>query len=214
MSKEFEPYYSASTKKDFSTWEYRHDSQEPQEPQMSEQEVLLKELDILRQEAQEKGYQEGLNKAHDEIEQQKSELIYLTRLMKKPMQLIDDELTQDLIHTMIWLCQYCIGIELSIHPEQLNKIFEDIKNELPLLRGKKQLGMNLKDIEWLRNSLSEQQLNEISPILCEDETLNRGDFYLKDENSELDGRLHSRLIMLFSKHLDQDNLISPLNSQD
>jgi flagellar assembly protein FliH len=213
MSNEFEPY---NKKEDtgFSVWEYNQKKMEPEPVIVNEEEEFLKEREKLFQEAIQQGYEEGLRKAKEEIEAKKQNLIEWATLLRKPVQLVDDKLTQELIQTVIWLSSYCIGVEISVHPEKLRELFKHIKDELPSLQGDKMFAMHPEDIAWIQKELSVSEVPGLQEILVADPLLSRGDFYLKSEHSELDGRVETRLITLFAKYINKENLITPIESQD
>ncbi|RUR10538.1 FliH/SctL family protein [Legionella sp. km772] len=208
MTKEFEPYYKKE-ETGFSAWEYKKTPQNVPVT-INPEEEFAKECAQLREEARKQGYEEGLAKAKNEIEIKKKELIQWGKLLQMPVHLIDDRLTQELIQTIIWLSAHCIGIELSVHPEKLRELFSHIKDELPVLQADKVFAMHPDDIEWIKAEFGVSELPGLLDILVADPSLSRGDFYLKSEHSELDGRIQTRLITLFSKYINKDNLITPI----
>ncbi|CAM2985900.1 FliH/SctL family protein [Legionella worsleiensis] len=213
MSKEFEPFPTGSNGKGFNTWEFQQaKTEEP--PQIDMEEQLRNEIALLKQEAIEKGYAEGMNQAKAELEQKKAELAQWIEWFKNPIQLLDEQLVQEMIKTVIWLCQHCIGIELSVHPEKFKMLFDEIKKELPSLSGDSVLGMHPEDAEWIKSEIDEKEVPGITHALFADPALSRGDFYLKGKHSELDGRLHSRLTNLFAQYINNDALTEPSEPQD
>lgn len=181
---------------------------------MSPEEEFAKECEQLREEAIKQGYDEGMAQARDEINAKKQDLVQWGRLLKNPVQLIDNKLTQEIIQTVIWLSAHCIGIELSVNPEKLRELFTHIKDELPALQPDKVFAMHPDDIEWIKTEIGLTEIPGLQDILVADNSLSRGDFYLKSEHSELDGSVQTRLITLFSKYINKDNLITPIESQD
>ncbi|KTD07219.1 FliH/SctL family protein [Legionella jamestowniensis] len=200
MDNEFQPLYQEKNKEDFNIWELKVSAPEPV-IEIDPQEEFAKECEKLREEAKLQGYQEGMQKAALELETKKQELFGWINFLKKPVALLDKQLSYELIQTIAWVCEVCIGVEISFHPEKLLILLEEIKKELPSLQGDKQLFMNPVDVELLHNILNEQEIVELSNILVVDEKLERGDFYLKSNYSELDGRLKTRLQQLFKKQL-------------
>ncbi len=164
---------------------------------------------VLKQEAIASGRAEGLQQASAELIQQKEELTKWMALLQKPVQLLDDRLTQENIQTVIWLCQHCIGVELSVHPDKLRTLIDKIKEELPSLQGNNLFAMHPSDVAWIKEKVHEKEIPGLHEILYADPALGQGDFYLKSDQSELDGRLHTRLITLFAKYINKDNLNHP-----
>lgn len=211
MTKEFEPYTILERSTDFNVWDYAEDTVATEGGVELVVDSQVTQLELLRQEAMDRGYAEGLAKAEEEIAQQKASLMSWITLLQKPVAIIDEALVQEMIQVIIWLSHYCIGIELSVHQDKLTAIIEEVKNEIPIIKGRKELWMNAEDVEWLKKQVGDAQYQDFLAMLHVDETLGRGDFYLKTSHSELDGRLNSRLVSLFANHLDKDNLV-PLPS--
>ncbi|KTD32434.1 polar flagellar assembly protein FliH [Legionella moravica] len=214
MSKEFQPFPMGSDTKGFNSWDYHHvKADEPSKPDLEAQ--LNEQIAQLKQEAIEKGFAEGMRQAQEEIDLKRAELVQWIEWFKNPVQLLDEQLIQEVINTLIWLSQYCIGIELTVHPDKFKMLFNEIKKELPSLSGATILGMHPQDIEWIKSEIGEKDVPGITDALFADPALNRGDFYLKGQHSELDGRLHTRLTTLFAQYINKDNLnepFEPLNS--
>jgi flagellar assembly protein FliH len=213
MSNQFEPYNNEGKNSEFSAWEYQSTKLEDQ-PEMTQEETLLKECDLLKKEAFEKGYAEGMQQAKSEIDAKTTELSKWVDFIQNPVKLVDDQLIQEIIQTMIWLCKHCIGVDLSANPEQLRALFNEIKDELPSLSSNKVLTMNPIDVEWIVTQIDKKDLPGLHEILVADPSLGRGDFYLKSEHSDLDGRLQTRLSTLFTKYINKDSLVLFTQAQD
>lgn len=205
-NKDFVPY--GARNKSFNPIDYKGD----QTPEVNPQVELLDECEELRQTAKKQGYEEGYATGAHDIQELKKELSYWINQVKNPVQMIDDHITQEMIQTIIWICQYCMGVELSVHPDKLRELIDRIKEELPSLQSNKVFAMHPDDVEWVKKHIHEKEIPGLHEILYADTSLNRGDFYLKSPHSELDGRLHTRLITLFAKYIDKDNLIPPISS--
>ncbi len=213
MSNEFEPYKNEGKNKEFSVWEYQSAKGEEQ-PAINPEEEFIIECNRLRQEAMEKGYAEGKQQAQADIETLKAELVKWIDVLQKPIQLIDDQLIEEVVQTMIWLSQHCIGIELSVNPEKLYDLFKEIKGELPSIRGNKILAMHPLDVDWIKTEMDEKEIPGLHEALVADPSLSRGDFYLKGEHTELDGRIQTRFTTLFAKYLDKVKPLTPPKSLD
>ena len=213
MSNEFEPYNNEGKNSEFSAWAYQGVKNE-QPPEITPEELLLIECERLKQEAIEKGYAEGMQQAHVEIEEKKALFLQWIELLQKPVQLLDEQLTQEIIQTIIWLSQHCIGVELSVNPEKLRGLLIEIKEELPSLRNNKVLAMNPSDVEWIVTQMEKKEIAGLHEVLVADPSLNRGDFYLKGEHNELDGRIQTRFTTLFAKYINKDNFLTSVKSLD
>jgi flagellar assembly protein FliH len=207
MDKEFNPYFKENIDKTFYQWDPKGEIQSTISKKTQE-ELLAEECEQIKQAAKQTGYEEGLAQAKQEVDEKVKELTVWVKLLEKPAKLIDEKLVQEMIQTLTFLCQHCIGIELSVNPEKLRELFKRIKDELPSLQGDKILAMNPEDFAWIGKNISEAEIPGLHGILVADANLNRGDFYLKSEHSELDGRIQSRLSSLFSKYISQDTVPS------
>ncbi|MGM9453641.1 flagellar assembly protein FliH [Legionella bozemanae] len=212
MSDEFEPYLKKKEKSsEFSTWGYESIVNKEARVEINEEELFRAECERLKQEAREKGYAEGMQQAQAEINEKRKKFVYWFDLLQKPVKLVDEQVTQEIIQTIIWLAQHCIGVELSVNPDKLNDLLHAIKSELPSLQAYKVLAMHPEDVNWVKNEFGEKEIPGLQEILIADSLLNRGDFYLKGDYSELDGRVYTRLATLFTKYVTRD-LIEPLQN--
>lgn len=203
MNKDFRPLYEDSSKNEFNVWDYTPIETTPRSSSDEQIEFTI-ECERLRDNARTQGYEEGIKQAQAEVEALKTELNAWLDFIKNPVQLLDKTLCQEMVNTIIWICQTCIGIELSITPEKMMVLMESIKKEFAGIRQNKQLAMNPEDIAWLKSQLSMRD-QEITDILAEDPSLKRGDFYLTSEHSELDGTLKTRIENLFASYYAADS---------
>ncbi|MCE0723521.1 MULTISPECIES: flagellar assembly protein FliH [Legionella] len=212
MSDKFEPYLKRNeNNSEFSAWEYKSIINNEAKVEINEEERFLAECERLKQEAKEKGYAEGIQQAQAEINEKRKQFIYWFDLLQKPIKLVDEQVTQEIIQTIIWLTQHCIGVELSVNPNKLIDLLNAIKSELPSLKTYKVLAMHPEDVTWVKKEFGEKEIPGLQEILVADPLLNRGDFYLKGEDSELDARVYTRLATLFTKYITHD-LIEPLQN--
>lgn len=213
MLKEFKPDQIDIKNSQFNVWEFDRSEKETIH-QVSKEEQVAIDVSRMMQEAQEKGYKVGMEQAQAEISRLKTEVGQWVELLQKPAKLLDDLLTQELIQTVMWLSQYCIGVELSIDPKQIRNLLNHIKDELPSLQGNKVFAMHPDDINWIKTHLHEREIIGLLEVLVPDTSLKRGDFYLKSEHGELDGRIETRFLTLCEQYINKDNLILPPKSQE
>lgn len=200
MDTDFQPLYKEKNKDDFSIWELQPQVAEP-EPEIDHQAELEAECNRLREEARQAGYQEGLELADKEIKARQAELAKWLLLIQNPIRILDKQVSDEIMQTILWICKACIGFELSISPEKILAIIDDIKKELPAIVGKKQLAMNPLDKQWLEQQLDKKHDANILAILAEDNSLHRGDFFLHSEHCELNGRIQDRLQKILATYL-------------
>lgn len=215
MSNQFEPYHKKqSNHNDFSAWKYQATKKNEEIVTVDEHEVFRAECERLRQEAIQSGYEQGLQQAQGEINEKKHELVRWLDLIKNPVQLLDEHVIQEVLQTILWISQHCIAVELSVNPEKLRDLLNQIKTELPTLSHYRVLAMHPEDVAWVQAEIGENELPGLHEIIVADPALARGDFYLKGEHSELDGRICTRLATIFTKYITKDHLIMPMRNQD
>lgn len=205
MIEEFQPLNLTLNDGEFHLVEVKDESPIDQDLKMDPEAERRQELDAIMQEAKDLGYKEGWEKAQSEIRELKAELNSWLSLIEKPVQLIDERLMQSMIQTIIWLANQCIGIELSQNPEKLKIIYATLKAEWEELSSPSVLAMHPEDIYWLQANMPKVEMKSMQKYIIPDPQLNRGDFYLKGESSELDGRLKTRLQTLFSSVMSLNN---------
>lgn len=213
MSTEFKPYIHGLKQSEFTALEY-HNPENDHADQTIEPIEVIDEVELAKQTAIAQGYAEGMEAAQQEINEKKAELVNWIKLLQKPVMLLDDSLTQEIIQTLLWLGQYCIGVEITQDPSKLKGLLNEIKGELPSLSENKQFVMHPDDVEWIKAQVAEDMIPGLPEILVADSSLARGDFYLKGGHSELDGRLQTRLLTLFAKYINKDNLVTPIKTQE
>ncbi|MFC3907891.1 FliH/SctL family protein [Legionella dresdenensis] len=207
-NEDFQPAFEEKLPDQFSVWELKMpEEKEPEPPPIDLQAEQEAQREQVLQQAREKGYEEGRKQAEIEAIPKMTELSEWLLLIQEPVRLLDKAINDEVIQTILWICEACIGVELSLHPEKLLAIVEQIKAELPSVQGARQLVMNPEDVEWLKANLDENKFSKLLTMLSSDKELVKGDFYLRGEHTELDGRLKSRLLNLFSNYFSTDEAI-------
>lgn len=156
MPNKFEPYYKKQgNENDFSVWDYQASNKKVEEPAVAidEKEVFRAECERLREEAIQKGYAQGLQQAQEELNEKKKELARWFDLIQNPVKLLDEHVIQEIIQTILWLSQHCIAVELSVNPNKLRDVFNQIKVELPTLNNHRMLAMHPDDVKWVQTEL-------------------------------------------------------------
>lgn len=203
MQNEFTPMYQKTAKdKAFNTWEMEKPSAPTEaEEVISAAEVLAAEQVRIREESEAAGYQAGLQRAQADIEALRQQLEQALLVLQQPIRLVDEQLVSDMLKTMLWLCEACIGIEINQQSDKLQAILSTLIAQWTEIAGHKSLMLNPVDLDWIKGQLKSSRHQDLIDNMHADESLKRGDFYIKSEHMELDGRLHSRLSQLFAEYL-------------
>ena len=202
MSKEFQPIKSKQTRTEFKSWEIHHHQVETAKQQeLSESAQKEAELQAMREQAYQEGYQKGQQAAQQEIDILKEQLKYWIKIFSHPSEQIEQSIKAEIVDTIFWVCKHCIQVELSINHAKLQTIIEDALHELPSLRDGKKLYVNEDDLEWIESQLLPKDREMILAVATIDPSLERGEFYMRDDQSEVDGRLETRLNKILNEHL-------------
>jgi len=211
MSKEFQPATDKLKKTEFKNWEIHHQQVETaKQQQLSDTALKEAELQEMREKAYEEGYNQGMEAAQQEVAALKDNLRYWIKIFCHPSEQIEQSIKTEIVDTIFWICKHCIQVELSCHPEALQNIIDEALKALPSLGDSKKLFVNEQDLEWIEAQLLPKDKEIILSVAYQDPSLERGEFYISDEQSELDGRLSTRLDKILRKHLpkneDADNV--------
>lgn len=213
MTTDFEPMYEDQDE-DFDSWDLTQPKKAP-EPEIDEKAEFARECARIREEAQKQGFQAGVDAAAADMNKKLDELDQWIAFLKKPVSLVDKDLSREIIQCILWICEACIGIELSVSAEKFEPLIEVLKQELAGLQGTKRLAMHPEDVSFLQTRMQNEPGQLLADFLVPDPSLARGDFYLKSDFNELDGRLRTRLQMLCKPYLyEDDRLVDNPESQE
>lgn len=202
MSKEFKPADDLRKKTGFKNWEI-HYQQVETDKQHKLSETALKEAEFkaMQEKAFDEGFSQGQQAAQKEIDELKEQLLFWINVFSKPSEQIEQSIKSEIVDSIFWICKYCIQVELSVNPDKLQKIIDDALQELPSLRDGKKLFVNEDDLEWIEEQLLPKDKEMIISVANKDASLSRGEFYMRDDQSEVDGRLETRLQKILHQHL-------------
>lgn len=161
-----------------------------------EKDRIAQEQEAIRQRAHDEGYQHGLQQALQEQEQTKQQLNHLLSLLDKPLQLIDEQVFNYIERIIITLTSKCIAREITLKPEIISDLLQQLVDALPSSLQDCRLVMHPDDMA-LMTLATQQEFAELRFV--EDPLLKRGEARLISETTEIDGRLESRLATLEEK---------------
>ncbi len=194
MTDSFTPFLKRKSKKDlvFEQWDTKEKRQlalnAKKETEKKVPMITESELEAIKQQA----YQEGMQKANQDINQLQTNLAQITQMILKPLLLVDEEVQQEVLNLTIWFCKECLNIELSINEKKVLAIFDEIKEILPSARNIKSLYLNAEDAAIIRDAIESADLDIKAEHILHDDGLNRGEYRLETETRELDGRIEPR----------------------
>lgn len=213
MNKTFKPILDKAkpNKFDIDAWITKTEEQAPTVDENKVEMISPEALALIKEqgfkEGVNEGYEQGLKEAKQEIELMKSELAHLIALFTRPLRLIDNEVKNELIELAAWLTQQMLRSELSIHPEKILTIFDEIRELLPSFSSIKTLHLHPDDHQQLLNFLAtDDSINIPSESLQVDKELSRGEYRLETTTSVIDSRLEVRLQELIQSLLVKDEV--------
>lgn len=203
MEYDFQPTYAEKDKNDFNTWDL---GKKPvnDEPEIDAQELFEQECESIRQRTHQEAYEQGLLAAEEEINALKTRFNEWFSTIQNPIKLLDKQLSDEVLQTILWICHECIKVELSLHPEKILAVIEAIKPELNAIKQPKKLCMHPDDISWLKQHL-DNSMDDWDTLLIEDERLQRGDMYLHSEHHVVDGKIYNRLQKICAQYFNFPN---------
>lgn len=203
MTGEFEPLFNrAADDKVFEPWSVENPKPDPHEEDLDAINFAL-ECERLRSEAHAQGYDAGYAEAKHEIDALRAELQGIISQFKDPMQRLDEQIRDDIVHTIFFLCEALIGVELSMQPEKVQAVFARLEQVLPILKEPAILWMHPADIEAIKAHVPEDIWSSL--VLFEaDENLARGSYILKHAKASVDGRIDARLRDAFLEFKPED----------
>lgn len=164
-----------------------------------------------------RGYEEGLLSGHEKAyheskakldEQFKVEWVerlqlaeQLINVLQKPATLITQEVEQAILALISDLTTRLVRSELQSMPEQLISIITDAKDMLHLSDQPYTVRLHPNDLARLKEKLPVD--SELKQHLIEDKILQRGDFHLSTDSSEIEGKITTRVDTLVENMVEE-----------
>ncbi len=163
----------------------------------------LKELEEIRQAAQDEGqrqgYQQGLAQAQDEINAEKQKIAQVLQVLNEPLMVVSEVVEKDLVELCKHVMQALLKREYEQKPEELLGVIKRARAELMQPSLQLVIHMNPEDIACVRNAASANDL--VNCQLVEDQTLGRGDCMVNTDQGRMDATLYHRIEALVSESL-------------
>jgi flagellar assembly protein FliH len=170
-------------------------------------------VDVLRQalqEAEARGYQEGLAKAQAESQRlleglanRVQQLESILQLLGQPLAQLDGELEKELLHLTLTVGKQLARRELRVDPAQVIGIIRESLSQLPAAAREIRVHLHPEDAATVRERLAEPA-SERAWAIVEDPTLTRGGCMIRTETSQIDARLESRVNAVIASILGEE----------
>ncbi len=180
---------------------------------VSRSDVRRREEEALRhalQQAEARGYQEGLARAQGEtsarlaaIEERVQRLDALCAVLARPLEQLDAEVEGELVRLALAVGKQLARRELRIEPTQIIAILRESLAQLPLAAREVRVHLHPEDAATVRAHLP-TGAGERVWTLVEDPTLARGGCLVQSESSRIDARLENRIAAIAANALGDE----------
>jgi flagellar assembly protein FliH len=170
-------------------------------------------VELLRQalqEAETRGYQEGMAKAQAEAQMSLDaltarirQLDSILQLLAQPLAQLDAEVEKDLLHLSLTVGKQLARRELHLDPAQVIGIIRESLSQLPASARDVRVHLHPEDAATVRERLAEPA-NERAWKIVEDPTLSRGGCVVRTETSQIDVRFESRVSAVIANALGEE----------
>jgi flagellar assembly protein FliH len=170
-------------------------------------------VELLRQalqEAEARGYQEGLAKAQAETQlslnalaARVQQLDSILQLLAKPLAQLDTEVEKELLHLTLAVGKQLARRELRVDPAQVIGIIRESLSQLPAAARDVRVHLHPEDAATVREQLA-TPANERAWTIVEDPTLTRGGCVVRSPDSQIDVRFESRVSTVIANALGEE----------
>lgn len=155
------------------------------------------DIDQWRKQAEEEGYQQGLQRAQQEAATLQQRLLTLLDFMQHPLQVLNEDIEHQLTQLAVTLAQQLVRRELKLEPGEIIGLIRDSVQLLPGNSRNISILLHPDDAQLVRDALSlESNDEEHGWKLVEDPMLTRGGCEIKAPPSAINATLENRLSAL------------------
>lgn len=149
------------------------------------------ELEALRAQAREEGYQQGLQQASDEMAVAMTRWTQAVDRLAAPFQQIDEELELQLVQLTSAIARQVLRREIELNPEMIIGVLREALASLPVSAKDVSVRLHPDDAQLIRERGLHNDNSDWS--LQETPTLQRGDCEIQSPATYIDERVNSRL---------------------
>lgn len=140
------------------------------------------------------GYEAGLKNGQEEIKQRCLELDKIVKFLQRPLDDLDDKVTEQLFQLAMTVTGQLIRRELHTDPGQIVAVVREAMTSLPIAERKINIYLHPEDAILVRDALSLSHNDESQPWkVNEDPLLSRGGCKLQAGQSFIDASVETRL---------------------
>ncbi len=170
-------------------------------------------VELLRkalQEAESRGYQQGLEKAQAETQlslnalaARVQQLDSILQLLAQPLAQLDGEVEKELLNLTLAVGKQLARRELRVDPGQIIAIIRESLGQLPAAARDIRVHLHPEDAATVRERLA-TPANERAWTMVEDPTLTRGGCTIRTPDSQIDARFESRVSTVIANALGEE----------
>jgi flagellar assembly protein FliH len=170
-------------------------------------------VDVLRQalqEAEARGYQEGLARAQAEtwpaleaLAARVKQLDAILQVLGQPLAQLDAQVEKELLQLVLAVGKQLARRELRVDPTQVIGIIRESLSQLPASARDVRVHLHPEDAATVRERLAEPT-NERAWTIVEDPTLTRGGCVVRTDMSQIDVRLETRISAVIANVLGEE----------
>jgi flagellar assembly protein FliH len=151
-------------------------------------------IEQWRKQAEEEGFQQGLERAQREAEEMQDRLLQLINFFEHPLQSLNEDIEHQLTQLAVTLAQQLVRRELKVDPGEIIGLIRDSVKLLPGNTRNISILLHPEDARLVRNALSlESGDEEHSWKLVEDPMISRGGCQINAPPSSINATLENRL---------------------
>ena len=167
---------------------------QPEEPEPETPIPTAEEIESWHQQAQEEGYQQGMQQAEKEVAELKQRLNDLINFFESPLQSLNEEVEQQLSLLAVTLAQQLVRREIRVEPGEIIGLIRDSVQLLPANSRKIRISLHPEDAELVRKTLQlDENEEEQSWRIREDPMITRGGCEITSDKSVINATLENRL---------------------
>lgn len=158
--------------------------------------LTARQIEELHAQAREDGFaqgrREGLEAGRKEILARVHELEGLMQALGRPLEQVDDQVEQELVHLALAVARQLVRRELRTDPGQVLAVVREAMAALPIAARNVRLHLHPEDAALIRDTLSLSEVEQGWKVV-EDPLLTRGGCKVSSDSSQIDATVERRL---------------------
>ncbi len=143
------------------------------------------------------GYEEGLQKAEQELNEYKNSLMEVMGCFLQPLKDIDENIIKSIANLALLISKQIIRRELQINSDQVISVVREAIKVLPLDRSQLIIHLNPNNINIVRKVFNQDDITE-NYTLVEDPSIEPGGCKIATENSIIDATIEAQVAQIAS----------------